>query len=257
MSFTWKSLGLFFCFQLSAFAFDHTHSEFDSFLTDYVKVHEFHSEFDYGSALKDKNKLKKYTDALSSVKQSDFDSWNEKQKLSFLINAYNAFTIQLILDNYPVDSIKDSKISFFSPFKKSFFKLFNKERSLGEVEHEMIRSWFKEARIHFAIVCASIGCPAIQNKAFSESNLESMLEKGANTFMSDKTRNRYSKKDQELQISKIFDWFEDDFKRDFGSVKAFVIKYMPLSDEEKQAVLSSSTDVDYTDYNWKLNQVKK
>ena len=127
---------------------------------------------------------------------------------------------------------------------------------MGDVEHEMIRAWFKEARIHFAIVCASIGCPAIQNKAFSESNLESMLEKGANTFMSDKSRNRYSKKDQELQISKIFDWFEDDFKRDFGSVKAFAIKYMPLNDEEKQAVLSSSTDVEYTDYNWKLNKVK-
>lgn len=256
MSFTWKCLVFFLSFQFSVFAFDQTHAEFDSFLSDYVKVHEFHSEFDYKSALKDKSKLEKYTKSLSEVQKNDFDNWNEKQKLSFLINAYNAFTIKLILDNYPVDSIKDSKISFFSPFKKSFFKLFGKERSLGDVEHEMIRAWFKEARIHFAIVCASIGCPAIQNKAFSESNLESMLEKGANTFMSDKSRNRYSKKDQELQISKIFDWFEDDFKRDFGSVKAFAIKYMPLNDEEKQAVLSSSTDVEYTDYNWKLNEVK-
>ena len=190
----------------SAHAFDHTHAAWDKILKKHVKVFKHHSQFDYKAAkASDNAAIKEYANSLSAVKKKDFDTWSKERKLSFLINAYNVFTIQLILDNYPVKSIK--KTTLFSPFSKDFFKLFGEERSLGELEHEMIRKWFKEARIHFAIVCASIGCPALQNTAFNESNLEELLEKGSKDFMSDRSRNYYDAKESVLKLSKIFDWF--------------------------------------------------
>ena len=248
-------VSLYFLLCLPAIAFDHNHQVFDQFLSKHVKSSSYASQFDYAAAANDRSQLTNYTEALSKVDKSAFDQWEEKQQLSFLINAYNAFTLQLILDHYPVSSIKDRKITWLSPFNKKFFSLFGKKRSLADVEHEMIRKWYKEARIHFAIVCASIGCPALQNRAFTAERLEALLEKGATDFMSDRSRNEWDAEDRELEISKIFDWFAADFQRDFGSVKAFVVKYMPLTDDEKTAVLSASSDIEYKDYDWRLNDV--
>jgi hypothetical protein len=241
---------------LGAYAFDHSYSSWDALLSQNVKLEGAKSSVDYKAFVKEKKELKSIAEKFSAVKKDEYNSWSKEQKLSFLINAYNVFTIQLIVDHYPVDSIKSRKITWLSPFKKDFFSLFGKEMSLGHLEHEILRKDFKEARIHFAINCASIGCPALMDEAFRAKDLEQQLEKAAKLFANDKTRNRLDKKEQELQISKIFDWFESDFKRDFGSVKAFFLKYAELTEEEKRLLLKDSTDIDYLDYDWKLNEKK-
>lgn len=236
----------------SAFSFDHSYKSWDDMLQASVKMYEFKSEVNYDYFVKNKDELKKYNATLSAVTKAEFDKWSKDQQLTFLINVYNSFTIQLIADHYPVNSIKDRKISWLSPFNKEFFVLFGKKRSLSEVEHKMIRKWFEEYRIHFAIVCASIGCPALQNKAFTPENMEELLAKGQDIFLGDNTRNRYDEKTNEIQVSKIFKWFKEDFEKKHGNIKNYFWSVWKM-DESKKAKFMKA-DVEHLDYDWNLNK---
>lgn len=239
---------------LGAQAFDHTHKSWDKLLSSSVIMFPTKSEVDYDKFVKNKKELKAYTESISKVSKSDFKSWSQDQQLAFLINTYNAFTIELIVDNYPVKSIKDSKISWLSPFNKEFFKLFGKKRSLSEVEHKMIRKDYQEPRIHFAIVCASIGCPALQNKAFTADNLESLLAGGEKLFLNDKSRNNYDLKKSSISVSKIFDWFEEDFEKKDKSVKEYLARIWAVPADKKAKFLKSN--LKYLPYDWNLNKKK-
>jgi hypothetical protein len=219
------------------------------------------SEVDYKGLQGERVELKKYLKELSGVGQKEFDSWTRDQQLAFLINAYNAFTLELILENYPVKSIR--KIGGFlqSPWKIQFVKLLGKKISLDDIEHGLIREKgvYDEPRIHFAVVCASIGCPALQNRAFTAENLEEMLETGMVKFLSDKTRNRFNDEDKEFEVSKIFKWYGDDFNNKYGSVNGLLKKYAEYLVEKKKdlAVAVKTTDIDYLDYDWNLNDVTR
>lgn len=166
------------------------------------------------------------------------ENWSKNEKLAFWINTYNAFTIKLIMDNYPVKSIKDIQ----RPWDKIFIKIGSNTMSLNNLEHDILRK-MDEPRIHFAIVCASISCPKLQNEAFSASKIESQLTNATKEFLSDTSKNFISP--NSLELSKIFQWFSKDFKQK-GSLINFLNKYSDIE-------ISEHAKIKFKDYNWNLN----
>jgi hypothetical protein len=232
-----------FLLALPAFAFDHSHQVYDTILKKYV----LNGKVDYKS-LKNENNLKQYLDSISAVSISEYNSYSKEQKLAFLINAYNAFTIQLILDNYPIKSIRNIGILPLAPWKKEFFKLLGEERSLGWIEHEKLRKDFEEPRIHFAIVCASIGCPPLISEAYTPEKLESQFQTIKNNFLNDTSKNRYDVESNTLYLSSIFDWFKEDFTK-----KSSLVDFIQPSLKEKIGI---NPKIKYTYYDWNLNEKK-
>jgi hypothetical protein len=191
------------------------------------------------------------------VSKSQFKQWTQAQRLSFLINAYNAFTLKLIIDHYPVESIKDIGGFFRSPWKIKFFAFFGIETHLDYIEHELIRGRdYAEPRIHFALVCASVGCPKLQTQAYTAERLESMLETAAKTFLRDTSRNRYDTANNTVYLSSIFKWYGDDFAAKAGSVEKFVASYITDDPQARQRIRSKQVGVDYLEYDWTLNDAK-
>lgn len=241
-------------------AFDHQHSDLTNILKQVVVAIPGSTAVDYAQIKKKHlGALDSYLKKLSSVSNTTYKKWNRNEKMAFLINAYNAFTIKLILNHYPVDSIKDIGGLFSSPWKKEFFTLLGKKRHLDYVEHTRLRPDFKEPRIHFAVNCASIGCPALRNEAFTAKKLDKQLEEQTFLFLQDSSRNRFNLKEKELEISKIFSWFEKDFLVKEKSVAAFVAPYIS-KDPKVQKVLSdpkSDIDIDYLSYDWDLNDTRQ
>jgi hypothetical protein len=192
---------------------------------------------DYKGFQKDSKQLQSYLDLLSSKVPTK--SWSKNAILAYWINTYNAFTVKLILDNYPVKSIKDIK----NPWGQKFFSLGDKKHSLEEVEHEILRK-MNEPRIHFAINCASFSCPNLLNEAYTEVNLEKQLTTVAKSFINDKTKNTITA--NKIEISKIFDWFSGDFKKK-GTVIDFLNQYSIIK-------IKSKAKISYKEYNWTLNE---
>lgn len=252
--FSAKALALTFSLLVSsqAYSFDHSYAEWDKMLKSYVVMNGPISTVKYKAWKADRAGLDNFTNSLSAVSKADYNKWNDKQKLSFLINTYNAFTVKLILDNYPVKSIKDLGSFLKSPWKKKFFKLFGEDSYLDYVEHEVIRKDFKESRIHFAVVCASIGCPQLLNEAFTEAKIDAQLEAGAKAFLSDSTRNRWNKEKNLLELSSIFKWYGDDFKKSDGSVQNFVSTRMGKDSTEIEMIKKAK--IDFLSYDWNLNE---
>lgn len=234
--------------------FDHTHAGWTEILKNFVITKGPVSQFNYKSLKENPQSLNTYLTKLSAVTKKDFDSWSNPQKMSFWINAYNAYTVKLIIDNYPVKSIKDIGGFFSSPWKKEFFKIFGKKFYLDKIEHEILRKNFKEPRIHFAVNCASIGCPALRDEAFTAENLEEQLQEQAVLFMKDTTRNSVNHEKKTVTVSKIFKWFKEDFGTKDNKVIAYVFPFM--KGDSDQLETWQKYDLEYSDYDWKLNEVK-
>ena len=167
------------------------------------------------------------------------DSWSRQEQMSFWINAYNAFTVQLITQNMPLKSIKDIE----NPWGRKFISIEGKAYSLNDIENNILRPQFKDPRIHFAVNCASKSCPILQNRAFTAGNLESMLESATRAFVNDPRMNTLSV--NEIQISNIFDWYKDDFTMK-GSLVTFLNRYAKVA-------ISPGAKVSYKEYDWTLN----
>ena len=203
---------------------------------------------DYKGFIKDKAKLEQYL-KLISENAPDRKTWSKNQQLAYWINAYNAFTVKLIVDNYPTQSIRDLGPKLKIPLIKDvwhykFFKIGGVESSLDEIEHSILRKEFDEPRIHFAINCASVSCPPLLNEAFMPEKLESQLQKVAVAFINDPTRNKINP--DKVQISAIFSWFQGDFTKK-GSLIDFLNQYAKVK-------IKSNAKVSHLDYNWNLNE---
>ncbi len=249
----------------SALAFDDQHSVFDKLLNKHVKWDDqgVASKVNYAGFQHDSTLLKDYLDDVAAVDQLEFSSWDKSVRLAFLINAYNAFTIKFILSGYPdITSIKDLGSLFSSPWSKELFPLFGKKRSLDHIEHKIIRApgAYDDPRIHSAVVCASIGCPGIRNEAFTGSQLEQQLEDSLRRFLSDKSRNRYNPRNKTLEVSKIFDWYGDDFGNGFRgheSLISFLGDYADIlasSQTDQEKIKIGQVELDFLDYDWNLNK---
>lgn len=237
-------------------AFDQAHKSFDKLLKETVSYKGSQSLVDYKKIKKNPAALNSYLDSLSTVKKEEFDSWTAGNKLAFLINAYNAFTIKLIVDNYPTKSIKDLGSFLKSPWKKEFFKLFGKSTHLDGIEHDMIRKKFDEPRIHFSVVCASIGCPPLHNFAFTGNGLEKQLKAATKAFLMDTNKNSYNPKKKKLRISKIFKWYGDDFNKKYGSYLKFISTRITKDKEAQKLIAKDEISSSWNSYDWNLNEKK-
>lgn len=222
------------------------HEHWDQLVKKHVKDDGF---VDYKGFIRDSMELNRYLDQLSAVHPDD-KSWSRNEQMAYWINAYNAFTIRLIVRNYPVESIKDIKkgIAFVnSVWDIKFIKIEGKVYDLNNIEHGILRKDFKDARVHAAVNCASYSCPALRNEAFTAENLDAQLTDAMRKFVNDPIRNKVTK--EKAQISEIFKWFSGDFVRDAGSVKAFINRYA-------ETKIGESTPLSYFDYQWSLNEAK-
>ncbi len=184
-----------------------------------------------------------YKDLLGYIKAltllyPELNEFSKEEKLAYWINAYNALTIDLIIRNYPLESIKDIK----DPWDQRLWKFGNKWQNLNDIEHKILRN-MDEPRIHFAIVCASESCPKLQNKAFTANHLEEQLTNATQEFLSDTSKNELSK--DRIKLSKIFKWFTKDFKQN-GSLIDFLNQY-------SEVTISNNAKKSFKDYSWDLN----
>jgi hypothetical protein len=209
----------------------------------------------------DEDKLQQYLKQLSAVSRTEFVALSRDQQLAFLINAYNAFTIELILTEWPdIDSIRDIGSFWRSPWKREFIWLLGEEVSLDQIEHEWIRGWnrYQEPRIHFAVNCASIGCPALRTEAYTGEKLNEQLEQQTALFLSDRSRNRLESTET-LLLSEIFDWYREDFednKMGYQRLEDFLLNYadaLNLSETAVQRLAAGEMEIDFLDYDWRLN----
>ncbi|MDP5157964.1 MAG: DUF547 domain-containing protein [Flaviramulus sp.] len=210
------------------------HKEFSTLLKEYISEN---GDINYKGIKKDYKNLKNY---ISNLGQNIPDiSWYKEDKLAYWINAYNALTIDLIIQNYPIKSIKDIK----NPWDQRLWKFGKKWYNLSDIEHQILRK-MDEPRIHFAIVCASYSCPKLQNKAFTASNLDAQLTKVTKEFLNDSEKNNIS--ENNLELSKIFQWFAKDFKQN-SSLIDFLNQFLDIK-------ISENAKIKYKDYNWALNE---
>ncbi len=218
------------------------------------------STVDYRGFETDRAALDSYLDVLASVETREFDSWSIADQLAFLINAYNAWTVELILTGYPeLNSIRELGTVTESPWQRRFIPLLGEERTLDEIEHGMIRESgrYNDPRIHFAVNCASIGCPALRDEAFTGARLEDQLEAGTTGFLSDTARNRME--DGGLAVSSIFSWYRGDFEQGWRGTEtlgAFLARYsdsLGLTAEQAGALRSGAMDIRFLEYDWRLN----
>jgi hypothetical protein len=252
---------------LPAFAFDHSHKAWDDLLKKHVKYVQNGnaSRVDYAGFAKDRAQLKAVLDDYEKVTKPEFDAWTKPQQQAFLINDYNALTVEKILRRYPdIRSIRDYGSVFGNPWKDKFFTLFGQPASLDFIEHETLRKdgAYDEPRVHVAVVCASIGCPMLRNDAFTADKVEAQMEDAMKRFLSERSRNRYNPRTQKLEVSKIFDWYGKDFERGhkgFASVKGTMARYADLladKPEDRAAVRGEKADLVFLDYDWSLNDAK-
>lgn len=200
----------------------------------------------YAAFLADTPQLNAYLQLLESA-HPDSRSWSRNEQMAYWINAYNAYTIQLVLRNYPVASIKDIKrgLAFVnSVWDIQFIQIQGHTYDLNNIEHNILRPVFKDARIHAAVNCASFSCPRLLPEAYRAETLDAQLDKVMRAFVNDPARNRVGARQAEL--SSIFKWFSGDFKRDAGSVRRYVNRYADQA-------MDKDVEIRYLDYDWRLN----
>lgn len=226
-----------------AFSFDHDYH----LLNDLLSSHVQNGLVDYKSIKADPKNLDMFVVQAGAVSHNEFDTWTQQQQLAFLINLYNAVTIQLIINEYPVASIRKIGGLLKSPWKLKVVPLFREMITLDHLEHNIIRPWYNEPRIHFALVCAAKGCPILRSNAYLPDILKEQLEDQTRQFLqSNPQKNNYDPNTETLYLSPIFKWYAEDFEAASGSIQQFVKNYMPQVDIEAK--------IRYTDYDWSLNE---
>lgn len=243
-------------------AVDHQHRAWTALLERHVlwNAAGTATSADYAGFARDRKALDRYIAALGAVPQQEYDRWSWPQRQAFLINAYNAATVQLVLTRYPkLHSIKDIGGLLGNPWKKRFVPLLGQTRSLDDIEHGLLRGApeYRDPRIHFAVNCASIGCPALRPEAFVASRLDAQLEDQTLRFLSDRSRNRLRTdgRVQVLELSSIFDWYGDDFARQ-GGPAGFVARHaaaIGADDDQRSALRKGQVKLRFLDYDWALN----
>jgi len=204
---------------------------------------------DYQGFMKDREQLEQYLSILSNH-PPDEAAWSREEQIAYWINVYNAYTIDLILDHYPVQSIKDIGASIQIPFVNTpwdikFITIGEATLDLNNVEHGILRDKFDEPRIHFAVNCASISCPVLRREAYTGDKLDLQLDEQAKIFINDPQKNRISM--QEAAISRIFSWYKGDFTNG-QSLIDYLNKFSTVR-------IADDADIHYMEYDWGLNDI--
>lgn len=214
---------------------------------------------DYRGMQARREELDAYLAELAAVPEAEFAGWSWPRRQAFLINAYNAGTVALVLTGYPgIDSVRDLGGLLRNPWRKAFLPLLGKTRSLDEIEHELLRGDpdYRDPRIHFAVNCASIGCPALRPEAYTEERLDAQLADQTRRFLSDRSRNRYLQAQRRFVVSPLFDWYAEDFEAG-GGVTRFLLGHAEALDVTAASLRGVPVDalsVRFTPYDWSLNE---
>jgi hypothetical protein len=211
---------------------------------------------DYAALKRDgRPALDPYLRSLESVERAELEAWPRSDQLAFWINAYNAYTVKLVLDHHPLRSIRSIGFLPGSAFKRKFIPLeraAGRKLSLDDIEHRILRARFQEPRIHFAIVCASRSCPVLRDEAYRGGDLDAQLDGAARAFLRDPARNRYDPASRTLSLSSIFEWFRGDFESAAGTLPAFVARY--ADEGTAEALRRGGVKIEFLDYDWSLNE---
>lgn len=231
------------------------HSDWDLFVQTHVKVGlDGINRLPYGKIPDaDRARLKAYLDRLQAV---EIQKYPRSEQRPYWINLYNAATVQVVLDHYPVESITKINISpgFFSkgPWKKKLLTVEGEPVSLDDIEHRILRPIWRDPRIHYAVNCASIGCPNLARRAYTASRMDGLLDDGARAFIG--SERGVSVKDGKLTVSSIYKWFREDFGEDDAAVISHLKKYASIELRKK---LDGFKAIDADQYDWSLNDAKK
>ncbi len=223
------------------------HQEWTTLLKKHVNNDGF---VDYKGFIKDSLALNKYLEKLSS--NAPANSWSKDEKFAYWINAYNAFTVKLIVSNYPVKSIKElganNPIIFVNTaWDKKFFSIDGKKMTLNTIEFKILKKQFSDPRRHFAINCASYSCPKLLNEAYEAKTLDAQLTAQAKAFLADTEKNKMSATNPKL--SSIFKWYSGDFETAGKSKIEFINQFTSTK-------INSNAKIEYLDYSWNLNEQK-
>jgi hypothetical protein len=238
--------------------FDLTHAAWSALLRAHVKLQDVRgtaSRVDYAGFARERRALGAYLAQLAEVTPAQFDALPRADRIAFLINAYNAATIELILTEYPKRaSIQDYGSLLRSAWQRPFVRLLGETLTLDQIEHERLRGkrGYGEPRVHFALNCASLGCPMLREEAYVGARLEAQLEQQAVRFLSDRARNRIE--GGALALSPIFDWYRDDFSG--GDLPRFLARYAGALGADPAALAAGRVEIAFLDYDWRLNDVE-
>jgi hypothetical protein len=220
-----------------------------------------------------RGKLDAFAAAIGALPPPVYDRWSDKEKIAFWINAYNALTLQAIIDHYPIQSSfiaslrfpKNSIRQIPGVWDELKFPVMGREMTLDEIEHKRLRSNFKEPRIHVALVCAAIGCPPLRNEPFTGDRLDAQLDDQTSDVLRNSEKFRIDRSGSEVHLSPIFKWFGGDFVEAHGSdgrfsghsreenaVLSFISKFLGKADV--QYLSHGEYDIEYLDYDWTLNE---
>ncbi len=222
-----------------------SHAIFNSLLNKYV---DKNGMVNYKGFQNERAKFKKYLSLLEE--NAPNEKWTKNEILAYWINTYNAFTLELILEHYPVESIREIGSTINIPFVSSgwdikFIKIGEETYDLNNIEHGIIRKQFDEPRIHFALVCAAVSCPKLRNETYEPNLLDFQLSSATKNFLADTTKNEFKSAEQ-AELSKIFSWYKEDFTKN-SSLVDFLNKYGPTQ-------LKKNVKISHMEYDWALNE---
>ena len=222
-----------------------SHELFDQVLKKYV---DSQGRVNYAGLKNDPGTLESYLDLLAVNAPSD--KATAQTGLAFWINAYNALTIKGVLDHYPTTSVRKIKLfgGFFSRLK---FQVGGRSYTLDNIEHDIIRYEFGDPRIHFALVCASLGCPILEKRVFVPETLEQRLDNATANFINNPEKVRLDRENRVLYLSQIFEWYAQDFEDTHNSVISFIAEYLPEADAT--FLKAKEVRIQYVEYDWRLN----
>ncbi len=210
---------------------------------------------DYAALKAAPGELDGYLNDLAQVSRAEFDQWSQARPLAFLLNLYNAATLKLVADNYPVKSMKKIGGVFGSPWKQKVVRLWGDTVTLEEVEHGILRAKYAEPRLHFTLVCAAKSCPPLRTEAYVADRLEAQLDEQGHRFLADPAKNRVDAAARILWLSPIFKWFEADFTAGGKTLPEFVAPF--LAESDRTAVAAGEFGVKFTAYDWSLNGLNR
>jgi hypothetical protein len=249
------------------------HASFDTVLTRFVQD----GRVDYAALVVGREGLDRYTSALAAVTAEEFERWSPNERIAFLINAYNAYVLETVIDHYPIEgsgffkkltapklfAFPDNSIRHIDgAFDGITHTVMGREMTLDDIEHGMLRVDYDEPRIHFALVCAAVSCPPLREEAYRGDRLDDQLDEQGRWFLNDPRLNRFEIERRHVYLSRIFDWFGDDF-RDYADesvyasdekisgVLAFVSRY--LRERTVEFLETANYEVDFLSYDWTLN----
>jgi len=255
-----------------AMAAPFSYDEYGKALKTYV---DDHGMVDYKGLKADRKALDEFASAVSRLDPKLCDGWNEREQIAFWINAYNALTLQAIIDRYPIEASllkslvypKNSIRQIPGVWDKLTFPVMGKDITLDGIEHATLRAQFNEPRIHVALVCAAMGCPPLRNEPYVGSKLDAQLDDQATKFLKDPKKFRIDPDNSKVYLSSIFDWFGEDFIKTYGTNAEF----QGFSEKERAVLnfigryarpagraylLKGGFAIEYLKYDWSLNEKK-